>query len=189
MLAIVEAGDESAGGPVTFSPPSGSTWTLASRIDSGAGHWAAIAAYWHVAAPSEVAAAAPYQWTMTPGFVGGVVISAFGNVDPTSPVEVPQGAYFSTANSSYSTASILTQDNNTVLVASFLGWTNLYVPSNWSTPSGLSLIANQYDSRARTLGLFYGPGGPAGPTPTFSSSPSQSDGYALTHILALRALK
>jgi RHS repeat-associated protein len=172
MIAAIGVRPSSA----TIVAPTG--WTLIRRINNAGGVTTALAVYRKSAGSSEPAS---YSWDLTGvATITAGGIQAFGNVDPTNPIDVENGQ--TTASSlSHATPSITTTVANAMIVTAH----TFASDSTWTPPSGM---AEAYDAHlwAQATEGNYVLQATAGATGVKTAVAAADADFGATHILALR---
>jgi hypothetical protein len=174
MLAIGYSGDPNP----MITPPAG--WSPIRRIDRTDS--VAFAFYWRRATASE-----PPNYSFgTNNQVHGVgLVLAYSGVDLTAPVVIDSGQLVPSSASQYSTTSITPGVDNTMLVATFTGYSDLGF-GGWMPPAGTSGRVMQNDNSKRSAAVFDRLATSQGASGAFTSSVGPEQNYALVHVMALR---
>lgn len=176
LLASVGFGRGSGSAPALTAPRG---WTLVNRINGGVGG-SALAIYRHVFAAGESA----YMWTSSVAIGGTVEVAAFAGVDPVNPVD-RTGSKETKTKAAIPTPALTTTTAGDMLVASFGGYRAKGGTTGWTSPTGMTELADVTAStRSGSMHAVAQAKAGATGTKTATASVAQDDGLA--NLTALR---
>jgi hypothetical protein len=165
MIASIAQGLVSSPLTITGSPAG---WTLVRQVQSGVTNVFGIAVYSRVASSEP----ASYTWTFSKALNSAGGISAYVNVDTTTPVDIETGA-------TGTPASITTTQPGEMIVASYMGSGASFTPAAGMTERVDRTSGSTNIATVEQADVVQAVAGPTGSKPTTPAS-------SVYHVLALR---